>query len=129
MTSFHAVLWIDHQTARIQQFDAEHVQVDTLHPHAHPTRTHHSGVRAQHEYFSEVCDSLKGIQEVLVVGPKTGLSDFKHYVDKHRPQLADHLVAFEPLAQLTEGQLTAKAREFFTRYDRMAGIPDSTPTA
>ena len=124
-TSFHAVLWIDHQTARILQFDAEHVQVDTVRTHHHTHHTHHThsdGKRDAQTFYGEVCDSLEGIGEVLVVGPQTGISDFKNFADKHRPQVAEHLVAFEPMAAASEGQLIAKAREFFIRYDQMAGV-------
>ncbi len=124
-TSFHAVLWIDHQTARILQFDVEHVQVDTVRTHHHPHHTHSDGKQGNQDsqtFYREVCDSLEGIGEVLVVGPQTGISDFKNFADRHRPQVAEHLVAFERMAAASEGQLIAKAREFFVRYDQMAGV-------
>lgn len=121
-SSFHAVLWIDHRTARILQFDAEHVQVDTVRTHQHPGRMHPHGEQSEQAFFNEVCDSLEGIAEILVVGPQTGLTDFKIFAEKKRPQTADRLVAFEPMGQATDGQLVAKAREFFVRYDQMAGI-------
>ena len=124
-SSHHAVLWIDHTTARIVQFDAEHVQVDTVRTHKHHGKPPPHGEHGNPEFFNEVCNSLEGIAEVLVVGPQTGISDFKHFAEKHRPQITDQLVAFEPLAQCSEGQLVAMAREFFTKYDRMAEDPSS----
>ena len=30
MTLFHAVVWIDHQSAQILQFDAEHLQASKV---------------------------------------------------------------------------------------------------
>jgi hypothetical protein len=37
MTMFHAVVWIDHQTAQVLQFDAEHVQAQKVKAHSHHT--------------------------------------------------------------------------------------------
>lgn len=123
MTTFHAVLRIDHHGAELQQFDAEHVQSQTLKAHNHPTAQHGSGVRTEHEFFGRVCDALQGIPEVLVAGSHTALADFRHYVDKHRPALAPHLAGFEPVGPLSDKQLVALARQFFLKHDRMTGTP------
>ena len=126
MTLFHAVVQIDHQTAQILQFDAEHVQAQKIKSHSHHTKQHGSAVRTEHEFFGEVCDALAGIPEVLLVRNRTALADFRHYVDKHRPQVAGQIVGSETVDHPTEGQLIAFARQYFVKYDRMAGTP--TPT-
>jgi hypothetical protein len=38
MTMFHAVVWIDHQSAQVLQFDAEHVQAQKVKSHTHRPR-------------------------------------------------------------------------------------------
>ncbi|MEO8805108.1 MAG: hypothetical protein ABI433_03445 [Burkholderiaceae bacterium] len=126
MTTIHAVSWLDHQSAQVLQFDATQVSSDKIKAHEHYTRQHGSEVRSEHEFFGHVCDALAGIAEVLVTGPKVALADFKHYADKHRPETAKRIVAYETLDHVTENQLLAKARDFFLKYDRMAGTP--TPT-
>ena len=126
MTTFHAVVRIDHQHAEILQFDAEHVQAQKVKAHSHHTAQHGSGVRTEHEFFGHVCDALAGVTEILVVGSKTAQADFKHYVDKHRPALARQVVGYETVDQPTQNQLVAFARQVFLKYDRMAGTP--TPT-
>lgn len=123
MTLFHAIAWVDHQHAQILQFDDEHVQSQKIKPHSRHTRQHQSGVRNEHEYFAEVCDALAGIAEVLVVGPKTGLADFRHYVEKYRPAASKQIVGWEPHDHASENQLVALARRYFLKYDRMAGTP------
>lgn len=123
MTSFHAVVWLDHSRAQVLQFDAEHVQAQRVKAHAHHTAQHGSAVRTQHEYFGEVCDALEGISEILATGPKLGLADFRHYVDKHRPATAKRIVGFETVDHPSDNQLIALARQYFLRYDRMAGTP------
>lgn len=127
MTTLHAVLFVDHQSAQVLQFDAEHVQAQKIKTHSHHTKQHGSAVRTEHEFFALVCDALAGIAEVLAVGPHTGLADFEHYVHKHRPALAPKIVAYQAVDHPSEKQLVALARQFFVKHDRMAGVP--TPTA
>ncbi len=126
MTTFHAVVHVDHQSAQVLQFDAEHVQASKVKASSRHTAQHGSRVRTEHEYFAHVCEALEGIAEILAVGPGTGLADFQHYVRKHRPETAARIVDFQPVDHPTEGQLVALARKYFLRYDRMAGTP--TPT-
>lgn len=126
MTMFHAVVWIDHQNAQVLQFDAEHVQAQKVKSHTHHTAQHGSNVRTQHEFFGHVCDALAGIQEVLVVGPKTGIADFEHYARKHRGETAAHVVGYDVVDHPSENQLVAMARKYFLKFDRMSGVP--TPT-
>jgi hypothetical protein len=83
MSLYHAVAFVDHQSAQVLQFSSEQVVKHTLQQHLHFTRQHASGVRSEHEFFGEVCDALEGIAEVLVTGGHKGLADFRHYVDKH----------------------------------------------
>ncbi len=123
MSLFHAVAFVDHQSAQVLQFDSEHVVEDKVHEHLRFTSQHGSGVRTEHEFFGHVCDALDGIAEVLVVGGHTGLSDFRHYVDKHRPQTAKRIVGYEVVDHPTDNQLVALARKRFAKYDQKGGTP------
>jgi stalled ribosome rescue protein Dom34 len=123
MTFFHAVLWIDHHSAQLLQFDAEHVQASKIKAHTHHTRQHGSTVRTEHEFFAQVCEALPGIQEVLVAGSHQAMADFKHYVEKHRPAVAPQIVGWETVDRPSDNQLVAFARKYFLKYDRMAGTP------
>ncbi len=126
MSLFHAVVWTDHQSAQVLQFDAEHVLANKVRMHTHHTRQHGSAVRSQHEFYAEVCEALEGIGEVLVTGSHTAIADFRHYVDKHRPGTAARIVGYEATALPSDNQLVALARKYFLKHDRMAGTP--TPT-
>jgi len=121
MSLFHAVAFVDHQSAQVLQFGSEQVVERKVHEHRHLTRRHHSGVRSEHEFFGEVCAALDGIAEVLVTGGHTGLADFRHYVDKHSPQTAARIVGYEVVDHPTENQLVALARKHFVKYDQMVG--------
>ena len=113
MTLFHAVVWIDHQTAQVLQFDAEHVEASRVRAHSHLSRRHGSAVRNEHEFYGHVCDAIAEIPEILVVGSHTGLADFRHYVEKHR-------AAITPRIRLMKNRLR---RYWMPRRSRMRLIP------
>ena len=121
MTLSRAIVSIDHHHALIQQFHGEDVQRRAVREHTHNTRQHASGVRSEHEFFGQVCDSLAGIAEVLVAGSHTAQADFRHYVEKHRPALVANIAGWETVDHLTNGQLVALARKFFEKHDNIAG--------
>jgi hypothetical protein len=121
MSLFHAIAFIDHQSAEVLQFSSEQVVERKVHEHLKFTRQHGSAVRTEHEFFGHVCDALDGVAEVLVVGGHVGLADFRHYVDKHRQQTANRIVGYEVVDHPTENQLVALARKFFAKYDRPTG--------
>ena len=120
------MVWTDHQSAQVLQFDADQVVTSKIAAHIHHTRQHGSTVRTEHEFFGEVCDSLDGIPEVLVTGPHTAVSDFRHYADKHRPQIAARIAAYEAVDHPSENQLVALARKYFLKHDQLTGIPMPT---
>jgi hypothetical protein len=122
MALTHAIVWTDHQTAQVLQFDAEHVRAQKVRACKHYTRQHESGVRTEHEFFGKVCDALSGIDEILVTGSHTAIADFRHYAEKHRPPTAVRIVGYEVVDHPTDKQLTALAREYFLKHDRMKGI-------
>ena len=121
MSLFHAVIWTDHQSAQVLQFDAEHVLAHKVRTHTHHTAQHGSAVRTEHEFFGDVCDALDGVAQVLVTGSHTAIADFRHYADKHRPQTAPRIVGYEVVDHPSENQLVALARKYFLAHDRMAG--------
>lgn len=117
MTLAHAIVWTDHVSAQLLQLNAEQVHAHKVHARSHPTAQHGSGVRTEHEFFGAVCDALDGVAQVLVTGSHTALADFRHYVEKHRPQTARRVVGYEVTDHPSENQLAARGREFFARRE------------
>jgi hypothetical protein len=109
----HAVVWIDHRHANILPLEADAAQPRHVQAHVHPTAQHGSAVRTEHEFFAEVCAGLDGIGAVLLTGGKTALADFRHYAEKHRPQTAARIAAYELVDHPTDKQLAALGRKFF----------------
>ena len=119
MNHSHAVVWTDHQTAQILQFDSVHSQSKKIRSHEHYTRQHGSTVRTEHEFFDAICDAVETISEVLIAGSHTAIADFRHYVDKHRPHTASRVVGYEVVNYPPENELVAAARKYFLKYDKM----------
>ena len=119
MSLLHAVVWTDHQSAQVLQFDAEHVLAHKVKAHTHPTAQHGSAVRSEHEFFGELCDALAGVSAVLVTGSHTAIADFRHYANKHRPQTAARIAAYEVVDRMSENQLVAQARKYFLQHAGM----------
>ena len=115
----HAVVWMDHHSAHVLGFDAEHVHTEKIRARAHYTRQHESGVRTEHEFFGELCDAVDCVDEALVTGSHTAIADFRRYVEKHRPRTAPRIVGYEVVDHPTDNQLVALARRYFLRHDRM----------
>ena len=122
MSRSHAVVWTDHHAARLLTFDAEHVQAKKIRSSSHHTRQHNSGVRTEHEFFGEVCDAAKDLDEVLVTGSRTAVADFRHYAEKHRPHVAARIVGYEIVDHPTDPELVALAQRYFLKVDRMKGV-------
>ena len=110
MTFVHAVIWLDHHNAHVIEFDPEHMRERHLQPHVHNTRQHRSEVRSEHEFFSEVCDAVAGMETILVTGAHKVQADFRHYLDKHRPNLVQKICGWETVDHPTSAQLVALAR-------------------
>jgi len=125
MSFFHAVVLIDHHSARVLQFDADHEQIEKIAEHLQVTRQHNSSVRTEHEFYGDVCDALKGIKEILLAGSHMAQADFRHYVVKHRPLIAQQIVGWETVDHPTEEQLLAFARSYFSKHERLASSPPS----
>ena len=122
MSLFHAVVWTDHQSAEVLQFDDNQVLVTKLKAHTHPTAQHGSAVRSEHEFFGALCDALGGVSVVLVTGSRTAIADFRHYADKHRPQTAAHIAAYEVVDHPSENQLVALARTYFLEHPAVVRV-------
>ena len=123
---FHAVLWMDHQDAKIFMFgftDVEPVAVQTHltgHHLQHKANVHGSGHKGvDKEYFGRIAAALEHTGSVLLTGPGIAKTEFKHYIAEHAPALDKRIAAIETLDHPTDGQLLALARKFFKADDRM----------
>ena len=128
MSLDRAVLWLDHHNAQLLPLGSTPTSPQRIREHTHYTRQHGSAVRSEHEYFAHVCDALQDVSEVLVTGSHQAQTDFRRYVEKHRPAVAPKAVGWETVDHPTPAQLVALAGSFFAKRDVMV-IGPTTPAS
>jgi stalled ribosome rescue protein Dom34 len=119
--SQHAIVYLDHHRARVFYLDGADKNLTVREATKRETDDRHQadGKRPSHDaFFRELAQSLHGAEEIIVVGPGTAKSEFKHHVEAHDAVVDQHIVAVETVDHLTEGQLLALARKRFKAIDQ-----------
>jgi hypothetical protein len=117
-----AVVFVDHHCAKIMQFGPELTQERKVNAHLHLNGQDERNAHSKQVFFDKVCDGLDGVAEVLVVGGHTGITDFKHYAQQHRPETATHIAGYAPVDQASGKELVTLARQWFTHHAQMASM-------
>ena len=135
LSSYHAVVWIDHHEAHVLHFTRDEAEKAVVHAHGVHRQTHHrKGVVGggkdpeDREYFDAIASSLAGVAEILVVGPAQAGHEFKKYLDKHARDLAGKVMAVEAADHPSDGELLKLARRNFAGADRMRTQPGTRPS-
>ena len=126
MSTYHAVVWIDHQSAQVLQFDEAHVEAQRVKAHSHHSRQHGNDEHLARQFYAQVAQALHGVHEVLLAGPGAARNELRKYCDEQAPAVGRAIVDSVATDHPSEAQLVALARKYFLRHDRMAGTP--TPT-
>ena len=121
MSTFHAVVWMDHQEAHVAMFDREHIQAQRI-----PLRSHHkhqgkAGDTAA--FYAEVAQALTGTHEVLVTGPGSARDEFCDWYAAHPKSTVAIIVDSIASDHPSDAQLAAMAKQYFKKYDAMAADP------
>jgi len=123
---YHALVWIDHQQAKIFHVDASGSDRDVIrstHPHQHlhhKANSQDSGhVGRDTNFLKRVTAALAPAGAILILGPGTAKTELVAYIQRAHPDLAGRLSGVETVDHPTDGQLVALARSFFERDDRM----------
>ena len=126
MPHYHAIVWLDHAEAKVFAFNADDVELKTLHPHDHRAHIHHkantvgSGKEAADpHYLHQIAEALATAGEILVVGPGGAKLELIRHLHKHDPQVEKKVVGVETVDHPTDKQIVAYARKYFRAADRM----------
>ena len=121
MSTFHAVVWMDHAEAHVLMFDSAHMQGERVYSRSKHSRTQkHPDNKV---FFSDIVQALAGTHEVLLTGAGTARTEFKTWCDTHAKACAHTIIESIPSDHPTDPQLIALARKYFVRFDKMAGDP------
>lgn len=124
MSTFHAVVWMDHSEAHVVMFDLEHMEAQRIKSrshHKHPGKAEDSA-----PFFAEVAKALVGTHEVLLTGPGLARNQFRDWCTSHQTAVAACIVDSVAADHPTDGQLVALARQYFKKFDNMAADPSMT---
>lgn len=113
MKLFHALAHGHHRSARPGRFNAVPASAPAIRSPTQHYVQQGNTVPAEHEFYAEVFGQLERIGQVVVTGSPAALADFRDYVDKHRPQAASHIAAYDAVDHPSEAQLAALARKHF----------------
>ena len=121
MTTFHAVVWLDHSEAHVLMFDREHVEAQRIKSRSH--HKHQGKDSADPNFFPGIATALAGTHEVLLTGPGAARTEFRTWCESHQPLVAKRIVDSVAADHPSDGQLVAMARQYFKRHDNMAADP------
>jgi stalled ribosome rescue protein Dom34 len=121
MTTFHAVVWLDHSEAHIVMFDRDHVdatRIKSRSHHNHPGKTDEDSI-----FFADIAKALTGTREVLLTGPGMARNQFRDWCNNYQRKMAAGIVDSVASDHPSDGQLAALARKYFKKFDAMAADP------
>ena len=122
MTTFHAVVWMDHSQAHVLMFDKEHVEAQRVKArHQHTPK--HGHVGADKDFFQQIAGSLQGVAEVLLTGPANAKIEFRDFCKHHAHAVDKAIVDVVSSDHPSDNQLVALARQYFLKYDQKASDP------
>jgi stalled ribosome rescue protein Dom34 len=126
MSHYHAVVWLDHNEARVMHISPDDVEKSVVSPAAphrnlHRKRGSVSGSRQPEDqhYYHEVVEALGGAAEILIVGPGQAKLELIKHIHSHDQQIVDKVIGVESVDHPSDGQLVSFARKYFVAKDRM----------
>lgn len=126
ISSYHAVVWIDHHQAKIFHFSSTEREVLTLHPQDRLMHIHHKSntIGSGHEtldrsFLDEIIVAIANASEVLILGPGNAKTEFVTHIAQHVPNLKNKILGVETVDHPSDGQIIAYAKKFFKEADAM----------
>jgi hypothetical protein len=123
---YHALVWIDHQTAKVFRFNTDSSEtaiVHSTHSHQHLHHKANSGdsghARVDKDFLERVAAAISHSGAILIVGPASAKTELQTHLKQAHPAIAAKVSAVESIDHPTDGQLLAHARHFFKADDRM----------
>ena len=121
MSTFHAVVWMDHHEAHVLMFDREHVESQRIQSRSHHKHQGKTGDAAT--FHGDVARALNGCREVLLTGPGAARNEFREWCQAHAKATAGAIVDSIATDHPSDKQLVALARQYFRKFDAMAADP------
>ncbi len=115
MSTFHAVVWMDHSESHVLMFDKEHIEKELIKSKSH--HKHQGKSQDMLAFFKSVSDALESTHEILLTGPSSTRVEFQEWCKIHSPQTAKRIVDSLKSDHPSDGQVVAMAKKYFIKYD------------
>ena len=119
-TSNHAVVWVDHDEAKVYRVDNAEPSHVRLHSHASVQRLHHrqnpdprAPAPVDAQYFDRIAGALVHAGSTLITGPGNAKFELQAYLRQYRPKLPVQVHARDMIPHPGEAALLAAARTHF----------------
>jgi len=126
MSHYHAVVWLDHNEARIMHISPDDVEKSvvspaTAHRNLHRKRGSVSGSRQPEDphYYHEVVEALAGATEILIVGPGQAKLELIKHIHSHDSATSARVIGVETVDHPNDAQVVAFARKYFVSKDQL----------
>ena len=123
---FHALIWLDHRTAKILRFDGQSSESATIHstdPHVHLHHKANSGDSGNAPidmgFLKNITAAVASAGVILITGPGSAKNELRAHIEREHADIAKRISAVQTLDHPSDGQLLAHGREFFKSDDRM----------
>jgi stalled ribosome rescue protein Dom34 len=121
---YHAVVWIDHQRARVFHFNVDEADGTVVRDHvvrdlhAHEKRTGHR-TEENKPFFEDVAKTIAGAGAILIVGPAQEKDFFAKFLAEKHPTIRTHVEGVEKADHPSDGELLDFARRYVKAADHM----------
>lgn len=129
MSYQHAVVWLDHLRAVVIDFSIDKDHVHLVPSHTDQRQLHRKSgdggpgkAADDHVFFDDIVAAIGDAKEVLLVGPGTAKTAFRHDLDKRHPAVAKLVVGIETVDHPQVDDLLVYARKYFRRVDNLRGV-------
>jgi stalled ribosome rescue protein Dom34 len=131
MSHYHAVVWLDHERARIHHFNTDENEARTIEAEGpnsliqRQDKTHDPGPRTgkktaeDRRYYEAIVKALEGAQTWLIMGPGLAKKELQRHVEEHEKRFVERIAAVEAADHPSDGEILDRARTFFRALDRM----------
>lgn len=116
---FHAIVWIDHEQAKVFHLGLSGSNQLTLHPHLPTRQIHHTagsiGSGHLHEdkrLMKDVATALGDAGEILIIGPASAKTELAKYL-REETGIGDKIVGVETADHLTDPEIIAYGKKHF----------------
>jgi len=121
---YHALVWIDHLTAKVFYVGLTGVDEIVLHSHLSTQHLHHKAnsidsgkVEDDHRFLDEVADTLSHSGQILIVGPAGEKAVLHKYLQQHHAKVAKGVLKVDNCDHPSDHQIIALAKHYF-KFDR-----------